>query len=59
MTSAQAVRLQKQGYKITVQAAWHKQCPEVTYDPRGKGDVFAWVTASGKRYRLSQLNTLD
>ncbi|TLQ43470.1 hypothetical protein [Streptomyces marianii] len=57
MTSAQAVRLQKQGYRITVQAAWHKKCPEVTHSPRGKGDVFAWVTESGKRYRLSQLNT--
>ena len=60
MTSAQAVRLQKQGYRITVQAAWHKACPEVTYSPSGrKGDPFSWVTANGKRYRLCQLNTLD
>lgn len=59
MTSAQAVRLQKQGYKITVQATWHKACPEVTYLPRRKGDLFPWVTASGHRYRLCQLNTLD
>jgi hypothetical protein len=59
MTSEQAVRLQKQGYKITVQAAWHKKCPEVAYSPREKGDVFAWVTESGKRYRLCQLNSLN
>lgn len=57
MTSAQAVRLQTQGYKITVQAAWHKACPEVTYSPSRKGDLFPWVDGSGKRYRLCQLNT--
>lgn len=59
MTSAQAVRLQKLGYKITVQAAWHKATPEVTYSLRYKGDVFPWVTETGKRYRLCQLNSLD
>lgn len=58
MNARQAVRLQKQGYKITVQAAWHKACPEVTYSPRDLStrDNLPWVTASGHRYKTSQLN---
>lgn len=57
MTSAQAVRLQKQGYEITVQAAWHKACPVVQYAPRFPRDRDSWITESGHRYRVNQLNT--
>lgn len=57
MTSAQAVRLQKQGYRITVQAAWHKRCPEVRYEPSYPRDSKPWITDSGHRYSIDQLNT--
>lgn len=57
MTSAQAVRLQKRGYKITVKAAWHKACPEVAYAPRFPKDRDCWITTSGHRYRVNQLNS--
>lgn len=57
MTSAQAVRLQKQGYEITVQAAWDKRNPTVQYAPRFPRDRDSWITASGHRYRVQQLNS--
>ena len=57
MNSMQAVRLQKLGYKITGQAAWHKDTPEVTYSPRAAFDPLPWVTEAGKRYCVQQLNT--